>query len=47
MLTDNERGIGFWRDVIGKYTQGDFVEEIRSIDFDAERPERMIFVLVV
>lgn len=44
VLLDNEKGIAFWRDVIDTYTQGYYIEEVRTVDFDLQNPRRLIFL---
>lgn len=43
VIPENKRALIFWRKTISDFTQGNYKEEIKQIDYDVHQPNRIIF----
>ena len=43
VIPENKSALSFWRRAITKFTNGQFLEEIKEVDFDQAQPMRYIF----
>lgn len=43
VIPENKSALYFWRKAITTFTNGQFTEEIKEVDFDPEQPMRYIF----
>lgn len=42
VIPENQKALSFWRNVINQFTNGQYTEEIRRIDYDSHQPQRYI-----
>lgn len=43
VIPENKKGLHFWRKTISNFTNGNYKEEIKTIDYDSHQPQRIIF----
>lgn len=43
VIPENSRGLSFWRKAILNFTDNNYLEELKDIDYDPDQPKRVIF----
>ena len=43
VIPENKHGLVFWRKTIARFTAGNYQEEIKTINYDTQQPQRIIF----
>lgn len=43
VIPENHKALAFWRGGIEQYSQGNYSEDIKTVDYDLHQPQRVIF----